>query len=88
MKLRQIAIVSKWYTIIHNFNTIPYVYLENTLLKLKRNFSLSFLDILSKEKRENAITKIIYDKHSTFGATNLRQLRQFHTTTGCDGWDI
>ena len=27
-------------------------------------------------------------KHHSFWAKNLRKSRKFHTTAGCDGWDI
>ena len=50
LNLWQIAVTSKVYNNIHTFSNIPYKYLANTQLKVKKYFAFHFLDILHKNR--------------------------------------
>ena len=50
LKSQQIVVISKLFTKIYNFNEIPYKYLVNTILKLKKYFCPSFLWIFTHTK--------------------------------------
>ena len=69
---------------MRNFKKIPYKYFVNALLKLKKTFSLHFLELFLK-KCKYAFMKEIRMKHRLFGATKLCESRKFYTTAGCDG---